>query len=739
MRFFKCRYFRCLLALALGFLLLFAGGAAAQQSAPGNAMEIYAALKKAELVSLMRAENVVLKRDRGEMTFNGMFYFGAPIGGKVRSAVFIGKGTFRAEPPASLFERENLQRLLKADKVESDFQTAVLRFTDDTYEMLAKGAPPSGGATPEAMKLAAGFEPRMLKETGANISARQLVSIANQETPGFFVAQFDKGERGRFTLLLDYQTRMPVANFDINGGEKGLIFAYRKEMFGNDVWLAFYSLEDYQKRIVSYSDAFDLIAISKFTMNADVREPRKTLRLTVGMDMVSAVDHLRVIPLVINEGLSEYDNDRLKKAMRVKSASLGGGPLDVIQEDWEAGLTLVLPAARKADEKFSAELFLEGNFLRDEAGNVILRGFSVVSLPDCLYLRSNTSWYPRHGYLKRSIFQMTFHHRKQYRIATVGTRVREEFAGENKSEMVTEYRMDHRVAFVTFAMGPFERYAEKAKLQQGGAEIPIEFNSLSGSVMPIKEDFIVAEMTNALNFFSVMFGAYPYPTFSATFHPFGFGQGFPTMLMIPPTDRASKYTYVFVAHETAHQWWGNVVAWRSYRDQWLSEGFAEYSGLLYTARRDRYSSQVELMKWMRDQLNAPPGTELGIGKGRVTDIGPLILGQRLFTRESVNAYYVLTYYKGALVLRMLHFLFTNPSTGDGQPFFDMMSDFVKRHKDGWATTESFMQVASEHFVRTPRQRAERLVHGAAAGGELRQGQERARDGVRAGHADAVQH
>ena len=86
---------------------------------------------------------------------------------------------------------------------------------------------------------------------------------------------------------------------------------------------------------------------------------------------------------------------------------------------------------------------------------------------------------------------------------------------------------------------------------------------------------------------------------------------------------------------------------------------------------------------------------------RLVDVGPLILGHRLSTRETLNAYGTLIYNKGALVLRMLHFLFTNPATGDGQPFFDMMSDFVKRHKDGWATTETFMQVASEHFAGTP--------------------------------------
>ncbi len=686
----RYRRFAGLLIFAQCCLLLFGKVAFAQEAAPGNPMEAYAVLKKAELVSAIQAENVVLKRDRGELTFSGMFYFGTPVAGKVRSAVFVGKGTFRAEPPSSLFERENLQRMLKADKVESSFQTAVLRFTDDTYEELSKGASPTGGATPEAMKLAADFEPRMLKETGANISARQLVSIFNREAPGFFIAQFDKGDRGRFTLLLDYQTRIPVANFVINGGEKGLLFAYRKEMFGNDIWLAFYSLQDYEKGDVSYSDAFDLVEISKYTMNLDLIEFSKALKLNVQMDMQTAADNVRVIPFNINEGLGEYENERLKKAMRLKAAKLGDGTLDVIQENWEGGLTLVLPSVRKAGEKFSATLQLEGDFIYDS-----------VSVPDCHYPLENTSWYPRHGYLNRSAFQMTFRHRKQHRIATVGKRVREEVAPDNKSEMITEYRMDTPVALVTFALGPFERHADKVKLQEGGAEIPVEFNSLPGSFRAIKEDFILAEMMNSLNFFSVMFGAYPYSTFSATFHPFGFGQGFPTLLMIPGADSASKYTYVFISHETAHQWWGDVVAWRSYRDQWLSEGFAEYSGILYTARRQNYGASMELIKELRESLKNPPRTDTGIGKGRLADFGPLILGHRLSTRESLNAYTTLIYNKGALVLRMLHFLFTTPSTGDGTPFFDMMKDFVQQHKDGWATTESFMQVASEHFARTP--------------------------------------
>ena len=38
---------------------------------------------------------------------------------------------------------------------------------------------------------------------------------------------------------------------------------------------------------------------------------------------------------------------------------------------------------------------------------------------------------------------------------------------------------------------------------------------------------------------------------------------------------------VFRAHEVAHQWWGIGVDFTSYHDQWLSEGFANFSGLWY--------------------------------------------------------------------------------------------------------------------------------------------------------------
>ena len=44
---------------------------------------------------------------------------------------------------------------------------------------------------------------------------------------------------------------------------------------------------------------------------------------------------------------------------------------------------------------------------------------------------------------------------------------------------------------------------------------------------------------------------------------------------------STTFPEFFLAHELAHQWWGQAVGWRNYHEQWLSEGFAQYFAALY--------------------------------------------------------------------------------------------------------------------------------------------------------------
>ena len=639
-----------------------------------------------------RLENVVLQRDRVTINFTaGTIYFPSPVAGKVRSAVFIGSGKVQATPPPITFEQENVRRLLKADDLSADFKTAVLRFTDDTAsELLSQGFLQSGAISEQAGHLATELEARLLKETGMNISARQLESILNQETPGVFLVQLDGGKRGRFTYLFDPQSRIPVTSFGINAGEKGLIFAYDESLFSNDVWMAFYANGDYTKGIAPYSDSYNVIDTEKYALTLDLLEPKKVLGLTAKLDVVSRVDGLRLISFGVGEGLETYDDERRKKQLHILAAHLADGTaLSFFQEPWESGFSVVLPKAIAVGERLSMSLDLKGDFMMESS-----------IMAQTYFPRSTTTWYPRHGYLARSRFDVTMLHRKKDHVVSVGEMVKEGPALGSKDNVLTEFRLEQPIGLVTFAVGPYEIHKDIAK-EDNGKALPIEFYSMPGGQAAIKEDFILAEMNNSVRFFSKMFGEYPYPLFRGVYHPFNFGQGFPTTIMIPAADRADYHTYSFIAHETSHQWWGDMVLWRSYRDQWLSEGFAEYSGMLYVQLRDKTHSEKELIQRARDELKMPPRTLTGIGPGRLVDVGPLVMGRRLESRETGGAYTALTYEKGALVLRMLHFLFTDPQTGDGKAFFDLMSDFVARYKDSTATTDQFFAVANERVKNTP--------------------------------------
>lgn len=673
------------------FMLLVAPSASAQESPAPKENQTYQQLKAFSLSeSSVEVKGLVLKRVRTQITLDGTIYLGQPVNGLITGAVFIGEGKLVADTPANDFERDNVKRLLGTDVVESDFKTAVFRFTDDTASQFGPTPAGGGAANDRAQKLAREMDERILREIGANLPARLAISILNAEKPGFFFAGFDGGKRGRFEMVLDHQNRIPVANFRINAGEKGLLWAYNSYMYRPEVWLAFYSNEDYQRGAVQYSDANDQIDIKRYRMDVDLREHTQRLRLNAHIEAEPKQPNVRAIAFSVGEDLGKYENERLKKQMRVTSVRRGGVDLAVVQENWESGFTVFLTEALKTREPLELDLTLEGDFVQDT---------DLVN--HCYFPRSTTSWYPRHGYLDRATFDLTFRHPNKLHVASVGVRISESADPDNREVLVSKYEMSHPVSFVTFALGPFERHNGSVKLTKGGTQTPLEFNSLPSGYRAIREDFFLAELNNAVKHFSALFGEYPYPTFGAAYHPFPFGQGFATLLLIPPSDHPKKYTYyALIAHETAHQWWGNIVAWRSYRDQWLSEGFAEYSGILYTGLRDSPAAKNDLLQGLRSSLKDPPVTTTGVGKGRLVDVGPIILGHRLATSKTLGAYEALVYSKGALVLRMLHFLLSDQANGSGEPFFTMMTDFVERYRNKTASSDDFRKVVNEHFART---------------------------------------
>jgi aminopeptidase N len=150
------------------------------------------------------------------------------------------------------------------------------------------------------------------------------------------------------------------------------------------------------------------------------------------------------------------------------------------------------------------------------------------------------------------------------------------------------------------------------------------------------------------------------------------------------------YPSFFIAHEVAHQWWGQAVGWKNYHEQWLSEGFAQYFAALY-AERERGSEEfTNVIRQMRRwAIEMSPN-------------GPVYLGYRLgHIRSNSRVYRALVYNKGAMVLHMLRRL-----VGD-KAFFGGLRDFYATWRFRKAGTDDFrkaMEAASgrplERFFET---------------------------------------
>ncbi len=155
-----------------------------------------------------------------------------------------------------------------------------------------------------------------------------------------------------------------------------------------------------------------------------------------------------------------------------------------------------------------------------------------------------------------------------------------------------------------------------------------------------------------------------------------------------------KLSDFFRAHEVSHQWWGHRVAWKSYHDQWLSEGFAEFSGNLYVEyRRSRkdYLTRIDADK-----------TELAdedLKARKFESLGPIWMGDRLASSDSEGAYQVDVYDKGGYVLHMLRMMLFDPKANDPDwRFKAMMQDFTQTYDGKAASTEDFKAIAEKHMI-----------------------------------------
>ncbi|MFN2387484.1 MAG: M1 family aminopeptidase, partial [Thermoanaerobaculia bacterium] len=212
------------------------------------------------------------------------------------------------------------------------------------------------------------------------------------------------------------------------------------------------------------------------------------------------------------------------------------------------------------------------------------------------------------------------------------------------------FRTETPIRYLSLLIGRLD----PVEITVSGAPVPVDAVSVPARARRARALF--AETGPILRFFSSLIGEVPYPrltlAFLDTMRPaahspaylalFGEPAGWiPASAGDSPT-HFSRQPVFHVAHEIAHQWWGQAVGWRNYRDQWLSEALAQYFAALYV--RDSRGEDVfrDVLAWMHRWVLE------GSGKG------PVSLGFRVGQVTSCEyCFAAVVYNRGAFVLHML--------------------------------------------------------------------------------------
>ncbi|NND25629.1 MAG: T9SS type A sorting domain-containing protein [Flavobacteriaceae bacterium] len=191
----------------------------------------------------------------------------------------------------------------------------------------------------------------------------------------------------------------------------------------------------------------------------------------------------------------------------------------------------------------------------------------------------------------------------------------------------------------------------------------------------LAEAQIDTEITvDIMNLFTDLFEEYPFADEKYGHAQFGWGGG----MEHTTVSFMGNFSRNLIAHELAHQWFGNKITCGSWKDIWLNEGFATYlSGLVI----EDFDENSDFTAWKEGRINHI--TSHPVGHVYLTDSDTTNVS-RIFNGR-------LSYNKGAMVLHMLR-----KKLGDTN-FFQGMKDYLSHpdHAYGYAKTEDYIAIMEQ--------------------------------------------
>ena len=237
---------------------------------------------------------------------------------------------------------------------------------------------------------------------------------------------------------------------------------------------------------------------------------------------------------------------------------------------------------------------------------------------------------------------------QQYRTASNGLLVSEVVSGEYRT-MHWKHRYPIVTYLVAIAVTNYVEYSDYLELDDG-RQIEIQNFVYPESLEAIRARTPVT--ADIMKFFNELIGEYPFAAEKYGHAQFGWGGGMEHQTM----SFMGSFSFELIAHELAHQWFGNYITLASWQDIWLNEGFATYlTGLAI----DNLAGAESFRNWKQRNLGVI--TSLPNGSVFVSDTTNI---QTLFSGR-------LSYSKAAYLLHMLRWIM-----GD-EPFFDGIRNYYE--------------------------------------------------------------
>ncbi len=667
-----------------------------------NPDPIYHSLREAAVAESLVVENVVIRKDAGTLTLkSGVIGFTSPVLDRETVAIFQGQGEFTFTPVLPI-EKNYLKSVTGQDSVQESFDRALFCFTDQTAKEIRQEARTRAAATGLADLLrdfrkhlrSRNENPRSLlediltSENMDNVEADILADLYNPKQPGFFSAwlhgrkhsdlRFHVKPRGVIPALPSPE-EVAIINFDPEGTQEG-------------IWYLSHLRSELEARNASSDEDKRSAQAESYRIETSIGKN----------DHFTASTELRFRTVIAGDRVLKFG---LLPTLRVTRVSMGSEDVPFIQEDRkeDAGFYVVLPRPMEEGSVQQLRIEYQGDKVVHKEGG---GNFSV---------GARESWYPAlNSFHDHAAYDLTFRIPKHYVLVSVGKLAKE---WSEQDQACSHWISEVPIPVAGFNYGTFKRKVIEDPTTgvtiegYANSDIPDYLKGLPGSESMAPSALMERTMVdaqNAMRLFTVAFGKSEFPRIAITQQPeFNFGQSWPTLVYLPMSaylDSTQRWTLMGIQnglsefveevtpHEVSHQWWGHMVGWSSYHDQWLSEGFADFSAGMFLQLTEK-SPDKYVKYWDHARQRLVEKNQFG---RRNIDAGPLWMGLRLGAFRSPGAYSSVVYGKGGYILHMLRSMMFDSKEGD-RYFADMMKDFVQQYMNRNASTESFQKVAEKHM------------------------------------------